>query len=83
MICPSSVAARASGVTPTGEPASYSGLSSDGRELFVGRRNGFVQVIGSRGERPWASAPIWEATELRGQLHNVPDTFSTPPLLDQ
>jgi outer membrane protein assembly factor BamB len=69
------------GATPTGEPASYTGLSSDGRELFVGRRNGFIQVLGSHGERPWDSAPIWEATELRGQLQNAPDTFSTPPVL--
>jgi outer membrane protein assembly factor BamB len=69
------------GITPTGEPASYTGLSSDGRELFVGRRNGFVQVLGGHGERPWASAPLWETSDLRGQLQSFSDAFSTPPVL--
>lgn len=65
---------------PIGEPASYTGLSSDGRHLFMGRRNGFIQAIGPGGEQPWVATPRWEAGGLAARLRLSPDTLSTPPV---
>lgn len=56
-------------------------VSGDGRELFVGRGSGTVQVLGDLAELPWAARPLWQADELIGTMRNWPDTFGTPPVL--
>lgn len=65
---------------PTGEPPSYTGLSSDGRYLYMSRRIGFLQVLGPGGEQPWVATPRWEAAAMAADLRLTPDTLSTPPV---
>lgn len=71
-----------SALIATSDLAASTGVSSDGREVFVGHRDGFLQVLGAAGEQPWESEALWEAGELAGQLRNSADSFATPPVLD-
>jgi eukaryotic-like serine/threonine-protein kinase len=68
--------------TSIGDASSYSGASSDGRQVFVGDWNGYIQAIGSGGTQPWASVPRWQAGALRAHLTAAADSFGSGPAAD-
>lgn len=61
----------------------YAPIGSDGRELFVGHRSGFISAFGNSSALPWRSQPRWVATELSNTLFTAEDMFLSPPVVDQ
>ena len=60
----------------------YSPIGSDGRELFIGHRGGFITAFGDGSKMPWRSSPVWVATELSDTLFANEDLLLTPPMVD-
>lgn len=52
-------------------------ISGDGAELFVGRSNGLLQVVGAAERLPWQA--VWQADALSGELRSLADRFETAP----
>lgn len=60
----------------------YSPISSDGRELFIGHRGGFITAFGDGSKLPWRSTPLWQATGLSDTLFSAEDLLLTAPIVD-
>lgn len=66
---------------PIGDPASYTSIGSDGRELFVGHRNGFVRIMGRADGLPWKAAPVWVSSSLAEQAFARTETLMSAPVV--
>lgn len=66
---------------PIGETAAYASVASDGNELFVGHRSGFVRVLGAADATPWQPTPRWIATDLAQTLLTAREALTAPPVL--
>ena len=63
-----------------GFPSLTTGITSDGQELFVGRQDGILQVLGEQHERPWEAEPHWSSIPLADELFANTDTLITGPV---
>ncbi|MEM8534948.1 MAG: PQQ-binding-like beta-propeller repeat protein, partial [Chloroflexota bacterium] len=66
-----------------GFPSLTTGVTSDGQNLFVGRQDGVLQILGEANERPWEAEPHWLGIPLADELFANTDALITGPVQHQ